>query len=711
MKITTERSSAGDFETLVELRLSAMRESLEAIGRFDRERSIERFRSSFSPENTRKIKREGVLIGFIAITEHKDHLYLDHLYIDPEFQSRGIGSQMMKELIGFSEQKKLPVRLGALKASNSNAFYRKHGFLVTTEDEWDIHYERNPLTSITVQTSNFSDYTTARPDFEEIRTRYDVFHQRLETASSADECLKIIADWDALLITIKEWSHLTEIRFHQDTRNKAYATAKEELDRILPKFLDLETAFKQTLLDSPFRDELAAATSTHLFALWECNTRSFSPAIEADVSAESKLSSEYTALTAGAEIHFRGEKLTLSELEKFTDDPDRNIREEACRVRSQWFADNAPEMDRIYDRMVGLRHGMAQKMGYDDFVEMGYQRMSRIGYGADDVSVFREEVQREVVPFVSELAKKQAQSLGLDTLMFWDNSVFSPNGNPAPLGDHDWMIERATEMFSAMGHGIPEFFEQMKSRGTMDLKSRKGKAGGGFCEYLPLFELPFIFANFNGTRADVDVFTHEMGHAFQVYSGRKQPMSDLAWPTTEACEIHSMALEFLTWPYMELFYGEKAAEELRRIHLTSHLMFLPYGVAVDHFQHLVYERPHASPEERNAMWQEMEKLYLPWYQYANLPSESSGRLWQAKRHIYCAPFYYIDYCLAQTGAMQFWSKSRTDREGTLKTYTDLCRLGGSRNYSDLLDFAGLHSPFQKGCLKDVMADATNFLNI
>ncbi|MGJ8724179.1 MAG: M3 family oligoendopeptidase [Roseibacillus sp.] len=561
----------------------------------------------------------------------------------------------------------------------------------------------------TARTSPFSDYTTPQPDLEECRGRYEVFHQRLNDASSLDDCLKVIADWDALLMTIKEWSSLTEIRFNQDTQNKAFIKEKEELDESYSKFVDLETTFKQALLDSPFRSELAAATSPHLFALWECNTRSFSPAIEADVSAEAKLASEYTSLTAGAEIEFRGETFTLSELDKFADDSDRTIREEACRASSQWYADNAPDLDRIYHGMVELRHGMALKLGYDNFVEMGYQRMRRIGYGSEDVNVFREEVQREVVPFVTEMAKKQAQTLGIESLKFWDNAVFSPHGNPAPRGDHDWMIERATEMFSAMGHGLPEFFEEMKSRGVMDLKSRKGKAGGGFCDYLPLCEFPFIFANFNGTRADVDVFTHEMGHAFQAYSGRKQAMSDLVWPTTEACEIHSMALEFLTWPSMDLFYGEEAADELRRIHLTGYLMFLPYGVAVDHFQHLVYEQPDATPE-RNAMWQEMEQRYLPWYQYDDLPSESSGRLWQAKQHIYGAPFYYIDYCLAQTGAMQFWTKSRSDREGTLQAYTDLCRLGGSRNYSDLLEFAGLKSPFQKGCLKDVMADAKTFLN-
>ena len=427
------------------------------------------------------------------------------------------------------------------------------------------------------------------------------------------------------------------------------------------------------------------------------------------MAAEAKLQSEYTALTASAEIEFQGEKFTLSELDKFSDDANRETREAAYRVGSQWYSDNAPALDRIYDDQVKLRHSMAEKLGYNNFTELGYQRMTRIGYGPEEVATFRNEVRDKVVPLALEIAEKQRSTLGVDKLMFWDSTVHTLGGNPKPQGDHDWMIDRATEMFNEMGAGLGTFFDEMKTRGAMDLKSRKGKAGGGFCDFLHEFEFPFIFANFNGTRGDVDVFTHEVGHAFQSYSSRNQPMSDIVWPTTEACEIHSMGLEYLTWPHMEKFYGDDAAETLRRVHLISHLMFLPYGVSIDHFQHLVYAKPDASPEERNEMWQEVEKTYLPWWDYADLPAESSGRLWQMKAHIYQCPFYYIDYCLALTGAMQFWSKSRTDAAGALKTYAELCTLGGSKDYTGLLDSAGLRSPFEPGCLDDVIQDAKNYL--
>ena len=555
----------------------------------------------------------------------------------------------------------------------------------------------------------FADYRVVQPDLAVTRVRYEEFHERLEAAGSAEDCLELIADWDGVVCEFKEWSSLTYIRFHQDTTNAAYKAEKETLNEVLPKFADLETKFKQALLDSPLRVEIEKSTGAQLFAKWECNTRCFSPEIEDDLAAELKLQSEYTALTAEGKITFRGEDYTLPEMNKFYDHADREVREESYRANSQWYAKNAPELDRIYDEQVRLRQAMAEKLGYEKFTELGYQRMSRIGYGPEEVARFRNEVRDKVVPLAVEFAEQQSQILKLEPLMYWDTTVFSLEGNPAPLGGHDWMVERATEMFGEMGHGLPEFFEEMKARGSMDLKSREGKAGGGFCDFLPQFEFPFIFANFNGTRGDVDVFTHEVGHAFQCYSSRKQVMSDLIWPTTEACGIHSMGLEFLTWPHMDKFYGEEAAEELRRIHLTHYFQFLPYGVAIDHFQHLVYEDSEASPEERNEMWKEVESIYLPWWRYEDLPHEESGRAWQQKQHVYQSPFYYIDYCLALTGALQFWSKSRQDAEGTLDAYAQLCTLGGSRDYTGLLESAGLKSPFEPGCLDEVIADAKAYL--
>jgi M3 family oligoendopeptidase len=330
--------------------------------------------------------------------------------------------------------------------------------------------------------------------------------------------------------------------------------------------------------------------------------------------------------------------------------------------------------------------------------------MRRVDYGQRDVARFREQVRKYVVPLVGEIRAKQAKRLGVDPLMAWDERIQDPTGNPKPTGDHDWMIDRATEMFAQLGGGMDKFFAQMRAGHTMDLKTREGKAGGGYCCGLPEFGLPFIFANFNATMEDVMVFTHEMGHAFQWYSSRNQPLEDYFWPTCESAEIHSMSLEFLSWPQMGLFFGDDATR-FRRMHLTEQIKLLPYIVAVDHFQHLIYAEPNCSADDRAKMWQEMEQTYLPSLNWGDLAHPASGRRWQAQSHIYRLPFYFIDYALALTCALQMWVCAAEDRGDALERYGTLCRQGGEAAFGELVQSAGLTTPFEEGCLERVVERA------
>ncbi|MDF1755073.1 MAG: M3 family oligoendopeptidase [Verrucomicrobiales bacterium] len=555
----------------------------------------------------------------------------------------------------------------------------------------------------------FSDYKVPAPDYTEMKTRYEDLLRRIQNTDDPEEAISLTLEWDALYSEVKEWYSLTEIRFTQDTTNPDYKAALDHRDSEWPKYINLQTRIKEAILASPCIDALEERFKRQVFELWRCDAATFDPSIEKDLEKEAQLESEYTALLGSAQIEFGGETLTLSDFPPYQENPDRAIREGATRARSEWLHERAGDFDRIYGEMVSLRNRMAEGMGFRSYTEVGYLKMHRIGYGPEEVASFREEVLRELVPFALELADQQAETIGVESLMFWDRNFRSPKGNPVPLGDHDWMVERAREMFGAMGNGLDGFFDEMLEMGLLDLKSRKGKAPGGYCEFFTQLGMPFIYANFNGTQHDVDVFTHEMGHAFQSWSSRKQPLTDMIWPTIEACEIHSMGLEFLTWPYMDLFYGGDRADELRRIHLASSLSFIPYGVAVDHFQHEVYDAPDCSPDQRAEKWREMEKTYVPWFQYGDLPQESSGRMWQTQSHIFGAPFYYIDYTLALTGALQFWKLARTDRDEAMKRYVALCQLGGSLSYAELLTSVGFASPFEPGCLKEVVSDAREFL--
>ena len=552
------------------------------------------------------------------------------------------------------------------------------------------------------------DLRVATPQYHDVAARCRQVEQSLDAAADAEAAASAVRRWDDLRRQIETWSALVDLRFNQDTGNAEFKQAREYRDELAPKLTDLDVRIKRKLLASPLRPQLEQKLGRQAFALWEADVMAFDPAIEQPLVQEAKLQAEYSELTASAELTFRGEKHNLSSIVKYREHPDRQTRHDAEQVRWQWYADNRPQLDRIYDDLVRLRQEMARTLKYDNYVGLGYKRMKRVDYTQRDVEQFRAEVREHLVPLAVELRRQQATALGVDKLMFWDDAIHDVRGNPAPHGDHDWMIGRATEMFDAMGPELGGFFRLMQQARLMDLKNRERKSPGGFCTSFPTVGLPFIFANFNGTKHDVEVFTHEMGHAYQGYASRNQPLIDYLWPTYESCEIHSMGLEFLTWPHMEKFF-ETDADRFRRIHLAQGLLFIPYGVAVDHFQHLVYERPDASPEQRHAMWQEMERTYLPWRDYGDLPHVAGGGFWQFQRHIYLSPFYYIDYTLAQTCALQLWVRSRRDAPGTLAAYHALCRRGGEGAFQDLAKSAGLASPFQRGCLADVADQARRVL--
>lgn len=515
--------------------------------------------------------------------------------------------------------------------------------------------------------------------------------------------------WETHRRAYETWASLVHLRFAQDTTDAAAKADRDYADSLAPEATEHEVAIKRRLL----ADRAATEAVTGAFAtrLWDCDIATFDPAIKADLEEESRLSAEYTAILASAKIPFRGETLNLAGLDAPAQDPDRGTRHDAEAARWGFFADHGLELDRIYDQLVRLRDGMARKLGYASYTPFGYRRMRRTDYGPDDVARYRTEVATHVVPLVAKLLEQRRATLGLDKVHYWDESLVDPAGNPAPAGGHDFLVAQARRMFDTMHPRMGQFFRTMEQGGFLDMKNRPGKAGGGFCTSFPTEGVPFIFANFNGTHHDIGVFTHEMGHAFQNWESRDKALSDYLWPTMEAAEIHSMSLEFLTYPHMDLMVGPAAADRFRRMHLIGALAFLPYGVCVDHFQHEIYANPTASPAERHAIWQRLEKLYLPWTDYGDLAYPAKGGRWQAKPHIYNSPFYYIDYTLAQCCAMQFWLRARTDPAEALEAYVRLCARGGEAPFQDLVASAGLTSPFAPGALAGVVREAAVVLGV
>jgi M3 family oligoendopeptidase len=553
----------------------------------------------------------------------------------------------------------------------------------------------------------FSDITEPRPTQASLAAAYAGINAALDRGSRA----AALADWDCLRRHYDTWSALVHLRFAQDTADATAKADRDYADSLAPEAAELEVALKRRLLADTDQPSLAAIVGAHALRLWETDVTTFDPAIKADLEEESRVGARYTELLASAKLDFAGQTLNLAGIGPYLEDPDRETRHQAEQVRWGFFEANAAELDDLYDQLVRLRQGMARKLGLQTFTPLGYRLLRRVDYGPDDVARYRQEVVRHVVPLVARLLEARRIQNGWDRLRFWDESLIDPAGNPKPIGGVDVLVERAQAMFDGMDSRLAGFYRIMRQGNFMDLRNRPGKAGGGFCTSFPSVGVPYIFANFNGTNADIGVFTHEMGHAFQNWESRHQPGVDYLWPTMEAAEIHSMGLEFLTYPGIGWLVGDDAAERFRRMHLIGALTFLPYGVCVDHFQHEVYANPDASPAERHAMWQRLEKLYLPWSDYGDIAFLQKGGRWQAKPHIYGSPFYYIDYTLAQCCAMQFWVKSRHDYAATLEAYVRLSGRGGSAPFQELVRSVGLVSPFAEGALADVVREAEAVLGL
>jgi M3 family oligoendopeptidase len=547
----------------------------------------------------------------------------------------------------------------------------------------------------------FADIKAPTPTKETLAAEYAAINARLDGGDLAGA----VAQWEALRREVESWGSLTHLAFEQDTQNDAAKAAMEYRDELSPTITNHESAFKRRLLEHPDRAAVTAVTGAHALRLWETDVTTFAPEIEADLQAEAKLQSRYTALQASAKIKIEGQVVNLSGLAPFAQSLDRGVRYKAAQAQWDFFSANGAEFDEIYDGLVKLRHGMAKQLGFENFIELGYRRMRRVDYDAADVARYRAQVVEHVVPLVAKILEARRGEHGWEKVFAWDEPLTDAQGNVEPAGDEAFMRSGAQEMFARMDAQLSEFYRAMNEGGFLDLDNRPAKAPGGFCTSFPTAGMPFIFANFNGTHHDIDVFTHEMGHAFQNFQSRDLPGVDYLWPTSESAEIHSMSLEHLAYPHIGLLVGEDAASRYRRMHLIQSLAFLPYGVLVDHFQHEVYANPEATPAERHAMWQRLEAVYMPWRDYGDIAYAAKGGRWQAQGHIYGSPFYYIDYTLALCCALQFWVKSRVDYAGALKDYVALCGRGGAAPFQGLVASAGLISPFAEGALADVVREA------
>ena len=541
----------------------------------------------------------------------------------------------------------------------------------------------------------FSELTYVRPDLNVLETSMHAAIDRLREATDVDTANNAISEINTLRNQFETASQLVEIRHTIDTRDGFYETEQGFFDEAGPVYQGYVSSYYQALTTHALRSSLESTWGKQLFLLAEASLKTFSDAIIPKLQEENRLASEYTKLMSAAQIEFDGKTLNLSQFGPYLQSADRTVRKAASEARYGYLKEHGDAIDTIYDKLVHVRTDIAKTLGFPSFVELGYARMLRVDYDQSMVENYRQQILETIVPIATSLKERQQRRIGVDSLYYYDEGFAFKTGNATPQGEEAFIIEGGKKMYRDMSPETNEFFEYMLERGALDLTAKPGKAGGGYCTYIADEKLPFIFSNFNGTAGDIDVLTHEVGHAFQVYESRHFTVPEYGFPTYEACEIHSMSMEYFAYPWMEEFFGAQTAK-YKFSHLAGGVTFLPYGVAIDEFQHVIYNQPELTPAERRTAWRDIEKKYLPHRNYEENDYLDSGAWWHQQGHVFGSPFYYIDYTLAQVCAFQFYAWMEQDREAAWKSYLELCKAGGSESFLTLVERAGLKSPFAPG---------------
>ncbi|MDB7986656.1 M3 family oligoendopeptidase [Faecalicoccus pleomorphus] len=555
----------------------------------------------------------------------------------------------------------------------------------------------------------FQEYAYQHMDALSLQKQLSELAEQIQQAKTIEQVQDCIKKVDTIRRFVATQVSLVEIRHTVDTKDAYYTKEQEYLDTVLPELEKDYEKINRALLESSFLEELKHRLPETFFLQKEMDLKAFDPIIIEDMQEENRLMTKYQALIASAEIPFDGEIYNLSSLEVKTNSSDRIVRKRALQAYWNWFEQHEEEVAQIFDQMIKVRTRMAQKLGYDNFIALGYARMHRYDYDQEDVAKYRRQVLKDVVPLCSALYKRQQKRLGYDTLHAWDEKVEFLQGNPTPKYDRAELVKRAQKMYHELSKETGVFFDFMVEHELLDLDSKPGKAAGGYCTFMPDYKSPFIFANFNQTQHDAEVLTHEAGHAYQIYESRDIYPSDCVWPTYESCEIHSMSMEFFTHPWMQSFF-EEDVNRYYYSHMAGSLKFLPYGVLVDHFQYEVYTHPEMSHKERMDTWRRLEKEYLPHKNYEEVEILERGGWWMRQAHIFMSPFYYIDYTLAQVCAMQFWARMENKDPKAFEDYQHICKIGGTLPFRKIVKEAGLIVPFEEGCLAQVTGSVSQWLD-
>ena len=548
----------------------------------------------------------------------------------------------------------------------------------------------------------FSEMTYTRPDIDALLARCKQLAAKAADAPDGDALIQVYYEQSRAFADYTTASQLANIHYTCDTRDAYWKAEQDFFDANGPAVTNASVEISRAFLANPYVEALTEHFGTTCVAGMKNAVLGMDDRTVELQQQFNALVSQYQQIYGGALVELDGKQLTIPQLGPYKEDLNPAVRRAAYEAEAGYFDAHRDELDALYTKIVKNLNQQAQVLGYKDYSELSYVRMNRIGYGQAEIQAFRDQVARDVVPELQKVMAMRAKRTGITHPTFTDLPIIFKDGNPKPIPGYKARMDAARTMYHELSPETAEFIDFMQDNELFDVESRPGKMSGGYMTSLPTYKAPFIFANWNNTSADVDVLTHECGHAFEGYVAERDPKvpADLECPGMESAEIHSMAMEFLTAPWHHLLFG-KDTEKYALLHAEDSFLFLAYGCIVDEFQHRMYQNPNLTPDERNAVWLELEHKYRPWIDFDNLPFYGRGAGWQRQLHIYECPFYYIDYCLSTMAALQFFLLSLKDHKDAWERYLKLVRRAGLASYTELMQTAGLKVPFEDGSIKAI----------
>ena len=556
----------------------------------------------------------------------------------------------------------------------------------------------------------FNEMTYTRPDIDALLARCRELAAKAAAAPDGDALVRLYYEQSEAFAEYNTAANLANIHYTCDTRDAYWKAEQDFFDANGPAVTNASVEISRAFLANPHVDALTEKFGTTCVAGMKNAVLSMDDRTVELQQQFNALVSRYQQIYGGALVELDGKQLTIPQLGPYKEDLNPAVRRAAYEAEAGYFDAHRAELDELYGQIVQNLNAQARVMGYHDYSELSYVRMNRIGYGPEEIRKFRDQVANDVVPQLQKVMALRAKRTGIAHPAFTDLPILFRDGNPKPIPGYKARMDAARTMYHELSPETAEFIDFMQDNELFDVESRPGKMSGGYMTSLPSYKAPFIFANWNDTSGDVDVLTHECGHAFEGYVAERDPAipADLECPGMESAEIHSMAMEFLTAPWHHLLFG-KDTDKYALLHAEDSFVFLAYGCEVDEFQHIMYQNPDLTPDERNAEWLKLEKKYRPWIDFDNLPFYGRGAGWQRQLHIYECPFYYIDYCLSTMAALQFFLLSLTDHKDAWARYLRLVRRAGTASYTELLETAGLKVPFEEGSIKGIAQQMTDWL--